>query len=602
MSQSDGVKGSREKDALLVCLYITVGLVITGWFFVRNLDTPWAFNQNHDNTMHLNVIRYFLDSGNYSPLINLSSGISAELAPAGGGASFYPSAWHLVAAFVAEINGGAVVIAENASIFALIAISYPLSVLSLISSIFRNDRIRLLCGAVISLSFGAFPWLIIAKAGPLFPFVAGLIFVPGLQAAFIDVVDSCLCKRIWKVRHLVFFSVCLLGLAFIHPSAVFSLAVCLIPYCIERAWKNEDWYVRRSLGARALRTGLIVLLISCIWVFMYRLPLLQSVVGFDWPKTITVVQGVVNALTLSFATNTTQIILAIFLMIGFLVTFFRPGKTWISVTFVFACSLYVISAGTEIPLKALLTGFWYTDPNRLASTAIIAAIPLVVEGFAQSLLGLGKALSMAIDSADGKIMSKQTHKGLFALCFALICCGVFFPSFTYPGQGDITTAFGSVDDALFDQYQIKDVNFLDKDEQDFVYEVKNVIPQDALVLNMADDGSMFAYGTADLNVYYKTSQVQSNPNESKTSRLLRNSLCDISRNQEVRDAVKQLDAHYVLILDEGGIRDDSHPYYLYYNTDDWKGFNDLTASTEGFSVVLQQGDMMLLKIDDKYFE
>lgn len=91
----------RERAVLSVglpMLYVIVGVAVGTIVFVRNLDTAASFYQAFDNVHHLNSIRSFVDSGNYSSFnsaVYLESAGSLASPYLWSSSSFYPSAWHL---------------------------------------------------------------------------------------------------------------------------------------------------------------------------------------------------------------------------------------------------------------------------------------------------------------------------------------------------------------------------------------------------------------------------------------------------------------------------------------------------------------------------
>ena len=63
-------------------------------------------------------------------------------------------------------------------------------------------------------------------------------------------------------------------------------------------------------------------------------------------------------------------------LIGSVSLIFDESRRWLCACFGICLLFIVISIGSEGSLKHLLTGFWYTDPYRLAANLVIAAIPI----------------------------------------------------------------------------------------------------------------------------------------------------------------------------------------------------------------------------------
>lgn len=175
---------------------------------------------------------------------------------------------------------------------------------------------------------------------------------------------------------------------------------------------------------------------------------------------------------------------------------------------------------------------------------------------------------------------------------------IYAPNFDIYGHLKITTAFGNTSAAQIGKYSLTAPNFYSGEEQAFVNEVKKVVNSDDVILNNPEDGSFFANSVSDLNVYYRTTHIGENNNDSRDSQLVRTKLNQISVNPEVRRAAQNLSAKYILILGQGGCRDDEHPYYLYYQEKLWRGINKITDDTPGLTLVLSKDDNRLYRIDD----
>ena len=69
----------------------------------------------------------------------------------------------------------------------------------------------------------------------------------------------------------------------------------------------------------------------------------------------------------------------------------------------------------------------------------------------------------------------------------------------------------------------------------------------------------------------------------------------MSSNQDIEQAVKAINAEYVLLL-----KSDFYSQGLYYDTyesDSWIGIESINEDTPGFSLVYEENDMKLFKIE-----
>ena len=126
-------------------------------------------------------------------------------------------------------------------------------------------------------------------------------------------------------------------------------------------------------------------------------------------------------------------------------------------------------------------------------------------------------------------------------------------------------------------------------------EVVGLVGEDALVINQPNDGSFYAYGQNGLRTYYRKFNGYGNVPETHESNYLRDHLSAVSTDEHVRDILRELDAHYVLILARGTIA--SAFVAGQYWPGAWMGIDSITDDTPGFEIVLQQGDMRLYRID-----
>ena len=144
----DDVKGAWKAAALYVAVAFAVVFVV----FLLAIDGPESFSRNDDTTVHLAIVRGFLDTGTFSTLhasSYLDQGVTS---------SFYPSAWHVVTAVVASFFGNAVTLAANASIIALTAVVFPLGMCLLFLKLFGEGKRVVWAGSLFVVAFAVYPF------------------------------------------------------------------------------------------------------------------------------------------------------------------------------------------------------------------------------------------------------------------------------------------------------------------------------------------------------------------------------------------------------------------------------------------------------------
>ncbi len=405
-----------------------------------------------------------------------------------------------------------------------------------------------------------------------------------------------------RIGFALLFVVGVVALAFTQPNAVFTVGVWLIPFLTYRASFAADLVRRDGKAHRGLRVLFVVaalVAIGLIWFAAYCLPFLQAVVQHSWIAVQSKPQAFVSALTLGFMSKGTQLVLMIFVIIGAALTLKRREWLWLSFAFAIACGLFVVDVSSDGPLQHLLTGFWYTDYYRVAAMAAMFGIPLASLGIAEVSSGIS-ALFARLRHVEVRLSSVVS----VALCFVLLLAG---NAISIPAVSDSSpegtprlgkSSFYSVWQQL---YRENNVDYIyTTEEKEFVKEAKQLIPDGALVINNPNDGSCFCYVVDDMRVYYRYLRAYGEGGESADSELIRSRLDMIAHDEQVNQAVRNIGAEYVLLLDQGRENDPADPdsffFFTYERKGLWSGIDLVSDTTPGFEVVLSRNDMRLYRI------
>ena len=570
-------------------LYVGFAIIIGMLFFVRGLDGTEVFFQAWDNAWHLSLIKTFISTSDYS---SLNATVYAAQAPVEVAPVFYPAAWHCLCAMVSSFLNVSIPLAENAINFVFASMVFPAGMYCLMECLLGEKRWAVVSGSVISVAFVAFPWQFLVF-GPIFPNLASFAALPAVMVLFVAFWQRGLSASGRLLIVLALF-VGIVGLALMQPNAVFTAAVFLAPYCVVLAYRAGGRLPGKTLSvhAKKILAGMLCgFAIVAIWLLLYKTPFLQSTVSFSWPSFASVRQAVVNAVLLAYVKQA-QVALAVLVCCGIVYTLRNRKYLWMSVSFAIASLFYVVNASTDSLAKAVLTGFWYADPYRIAAMAAICAVPLAGLGFYAFI----KFVIRFCDKLDLRWLAFGGRVPL-AMSVGMVLFVVlnYYPSYAIPGHFGVDTAFGGFEDKVISDYNATGPNVLDSDEVAFLDEVEEIVPSNALILNQPHDGSAFAYGLNDLNLYYREFGDEWNGKETPESKVIRLGIDEVVSNAEVKEAVDKLDAQYILILDLGGEREDSY-YLSSYDPWYWQGFGRLDDETPGFDVVLSRGDMRLYKI------
>lgn len=577
-----------------IALYVGIGSLVVTLVFVRNLDGAGSFLQEIDNVFHLGLIKIFAETGDYSFFGNtLYSGSDVQfLPPSELTAGFYPAAWHCLSAMVVSTLDCSIAMSANVVNTAMAGIVFPLSMCSLIYTLFDRSGKLQFCGSLCVMAAGAFPWVFLLF-GPLYPNLMSYALLPLALSSFVDCFAPKVSVRSRMIAAASF--VCaMVAIAASQPNAVFTAAVFLAPFCIwqvGRVSERLNISLRKRAAVRLSLMAIASFVIAAIWFAFYSMPAFQEVVTFNWAATNTPAQAVVNVLTLGLTFHTAaQVLFGIAVFVGLFKALFSRRYRWMVVSYLLAAIIYIVSTSSEGFAKSLLAGFWYTDPFRLSATVGLFAIPFAA-------LGLSQFVSLALRMLKKKV--NLGYRPVFVCSLAILSClwlaCVFFPNFTLPGYFSVDTAFSVVRAHVREQNDQKATNVLDADERSFIQKAMEIIPSGSLVLNEPNDGSAFAYSLYDMNIYYRYLTVDGV--ETSMSQVMRTSLADYTENPAVQQAVKDLGVEYVLILDQGGEQSDQRRFLGVYYPEQWVGFNKITDETPGFEVVLAEGDMRLYRIE-----
>lgn len=579
------------QDWAILILGVCISLLIVVLVFVKNLDGPASFVQEYDNTTHMSVLRLFLETNDYS-LFNFAKYEVGSISPTGiVSVGLYPSLWHCFVAMVLDCTACSIPIAINAVNAFLSGVVFPSAIMLLVKVIFSNRKMYY-TSAIAAVACGGFPWLFLIF-GPLYANIAAFSLLPLVLSAFVLIFskDNFLRTRIrWG---LLFLSVCF-AVAFAQPNALFSAVLFLSPFCVSLIWNR----LKRSQGIPTVQIKHIVIVsafVFCIvlfWVALYKAPFMQGVVQFTWPALFSKSQAVVNAISLSFTEmNAAQWVLAIIVLFGAVYPLLKKKYYWVVVAYVIVLVIYIINASTDGELKHLLSGFWYTDTYRIGAMAAIFSVPVACMGFV-AIYDFLKALIEKFLLQDG---NKLNSVALSILLAGVFMCVNYWPNYVNPGNQEVRTGFGAIGEKVASLNSEAEPHMLDPDEADFAKKVEEIVPENALIINSPNDGSVFLYALNDLNIFYRDLEGDRGSREIKESAIIRNALDNYAYSQEVKEAVSSLGAKYVLILDQGDSTQ-LRAYLPNYHPEEWEGIESITDETPGFETVLAQDDMRLYKI------
>ncbi len=572
-------------DISIVLFYLLAAVVVYFTVFVSVVGSPEYFCQSYDVVHHLNGIQGMLDSSKFTSFAYSSYLTEADLQinpwPGGG---FYPSMYHVVAAFIASLANTTSTIALNALNAVLCVVVYPMSMLAFLGYCFKDNKYILYAGSLFVVALAAFPWDYLVY-GPLYPNLMGFSFMLLEAIAFMKCCEIDMNKK-ERIFALCLFFVGGVSLAFTHPSTIFFLAVFLMPYCIEQIYihafnkKNNKW-IFKTLASLAL-----ILVWVLFFVALYHTSIVQKMATFDWGIVCTKKEAIDAILTASYMANfycaPSAYVVGVFVLLGVLCSFKDRRYIWIVASYVMFCVMLFINDTTEGPLKHFIGSFWYTDPIRFASMAGIVGVIL-------ASLGLGTLWQYLLN----KIHNKKAARIIVAAVVITVGCFSFLP-LNIPGNFGSLFPMGSIRANI--EHGMRQTLY-SPDKVQFVRRVKDIIGKDAVVCNVPADGTQYVYGSDGLRVLYRSQSGYSDEyTDSYESALIRKSLKDYTENEKVKEVIDNHGIEYVIFLDTPAYFTDLEDKSVVQQKADFEGILGISNETPGFKLVLVEGNNRLYKI------
>lgn len=593
--RGESVRAKRDEKPSwrMLLLFVAVGLVVTTYMYVTPLASPDAFLQEYDDAFHLNVIHAFVDSGSWSVLDVSKYLTSADQAIAPmPGTAFYPALWHLVCALVASLSGCSAAFAVNVVNFTAFAVAFPSGMMLMLST-FLEDKATMRLAAFVTLAFAAFPWFLLYW-GTLYANAFALALTPLAAALFIRTLGSLLDGEP-RAREIVAFLVSVFVLVVAQTSTIFFCIVFLAPYGAYRMDAKEDGFhvLGRRLSSRLVAI-LFVLFVVVVWTALFFSPFMSGVISYDWAPSMDVGQALVDVVFLRVKWLPAQWALAIVVLVGIAWTLRHREFLWLTIAYLVFCVACVLCAATDGFAKHFLAGFWYTDLPRVCACLAIPGAPLAA-------LGMRAIGRLAHRACAGNV---RAARACATALLVVLCVVTYFPN-VQVGDVRVSTALGSMRDEYFNGTRHEGNRLYSDDEQAFVNKVVDMVPEGELVVNVPNDGSIYAYAVNGLRTYYRDYQDYdvsgmtlsgSASNETRESKLVRMYGAWAASNDSVRDALEAIGARYVLVLDQDKDLWGQDKAVSTYRLPLWVGLSAVTDDTPGFEVVLSEGDMRLYEI------
>ncbi len=356
---------------------MTIAVVLLSWRVSTALISPQNFSQRFDIVFHLNAVRRAIEGDG-------SSLTMGTLMGEGGILSFYPAAWHDLAALVSLTTGidhgvFTIPVAVSATNLVIAAVVWPLGCLALVRAIAGAARPHtLILGGVLSAAFGAFP-LRLLDWGVILPYFFGIALFPGVLALVIAAARIVPRPSIDTWRALVILAVCAVGLGLSHTSTITALAALAAPVVFTAVLR---WVPSRT-GPRwrlpVSRVAVLALYVAVLVLIWYVGRPYNGFPGWETPRSLPVALGLLFA-NAPFG-GMVPVVAMILVGVGIVVCIVRREKLWFLGMYGITAILYVVVAGfPQGILRSVLTGPWYEDTFRVGAFLIVLGVPAAAMG------------------------------------------------------------------------------------------------------------------------------------------------------------------------------------------------------------------------------
>lgn len=510
-------------------LGLAIGAVLIGRRLLQVIGTPENFAQRFDNVFHLNAIRYVLESGNASSL-TLGSMTGAQ-----GAGAIYPSAWHSIAALIAQISGADVVVAENVFNVVIGAVIWPAGLIYLVYQIVGPRPLALAIAGSLSAGFAAFP-ISIMDFGPLYPNILSYALLPAALAIVIG-----LCRLSYEPAPdlpslWMFLAVAIPGLALSQTNGLLSLVAFSLPLGIWVA-ARELLRIRSSPDRRSRSAALTALTIFGLLMFGIIWKFLRPVEDYDgWAPFTTQAGAIGEAVTNAPIGRAVTWAASILALIGIQRVVRNSSQFWVFLCWLVPVILYVTTASTpKGPLRMLLTGGWYQDSYRLAALLPIFGGVLATIG-SLYLWDIMKAPSAAAFKRLGRLRGIHGHPKLTLAVPAGVVLLAVVAASQFGTMGPITQ------EAAKAYVMDSKAPIVDSDELAVIRRLPSTVPADAVIAVNPWNGGSLAYALAGRKVtsYHMFSA------EDADQRLIENGLGNALSGSAACKAAERQNVRYIL--------------------------------------------------------
>lgn len=536
----------------------------------RALNDPENVSQTYDSIFHLNAVRWIIDTGDASPasVADMNSNTS----------TFYPAGFHGLAALVMRLGAVDLPVAVNATWLALCVVAWPLGAVLLTRALVGARRAVLLGAGASAAALAAFPALLV-EYGVLYPLLAAYAVLPAVLAFSVKALgvgagedgpgpDGSRESGRLRLPWFLLTTAALPGVLLMHPTAMASWLALTTVWVLLVGWRLVQ-AERRTLRIVGVVGSLVWVLGAVAGILVLRPPEAAR----TWPPVGTMGQSLGEVLTLSVYLGSISIVASVLAWTG-VVRVVRGRDRWEPTVaalsgIVVVGGLYVVVAGvSNIDVRNLVTGSWYSNTPRIAALLPMVVVPVAALGVAWWWDALRSRRPLRGLLAQGGPVALVTTLAVLGVLTLLLQGRAV--SLGFSGVG---IAYQSTDDA----------RLISTDERALLERLDETVPEEAVVAGSPWTGTSLAYALADREVLLPHILVDTTSEMTTVIEELR----DAEAGDEVCDAAERTGVEYVLDFGPREVQDiGPHPY---------PGLERL-ASSDAFELVDREGGARLYRL------
>lgn len=444
-----------------------------------------------------------------------------------------------------------------------------------------------------------------------------------------------------RLRLFVLLICCILSLVLIHPSTLFSCVLFVIPWYIQALWTGSvQWSLPRisrkhspkkpaRFIPRQLAASIFTLFCGALWFTAWFFLIKKGPLrAFYWGAYADAWQAVRSILGMNFVPELPKYLLqvpqpalSLLVFLGLWIAVRKIKCQWLAFSWVAsACMCYYVTA-TDLVGKRFLTGFWYTDYQRVGANSGVLSILLASVGMAYLIFAVAKLIACMQEkhekntivgtASDVATLNAESNSGtntpadVTAISAPLlskkqlVCSTIAVGCLVVLGALTLRLPSEHYHQAAPQVYKAMchytyTAGEVSSKEQAFLQRAAKIVNTRgrAGVANNPYDGSFIAYGLADLPCVYR--HPVTFEDEREQTRIIREKLVHYQVHPEVIAALKQTGIRYVLQLEDPGFI----PFSQNYRKGDYAGIDHISDRTPGFKVLAADGDMRLYEITD----